>query len=261
MSYRIFLESGILEQYVLGITSPKESKEVLKYANQKPQIRKEIQAIEEALLRYAMLFSAKPPHKVKDEIIQKIESEGINNVQIKRATDYEKYISWRAIALLTILLILIANASYQNRRQSILNLEKERLNKKIDSQKERLQSDFQNTQLDDKLTFLRHRSTLQTILNGTPLAENAKAVLYSNSELRVAYLAISKLPRTGADMQYQLWAHVNDEAIEMESIDIPSATLIPVRFIENAEAISISLGQSSGVKTPTAERIYLYGEL
>lgn len=48
-----YINSGILEMYVLGLTSVEENKEVEAYAASHPEIKNEIDAISEALVNYS----------------------------------------------------------------------------------------------------------------------------------------------------------------------------------------------------------------
>ena len=48
-----FLQSGLLEQYVLGLTSEEENEEVERYARAFPEIQSEIDILQIAVMQYA----------------------------------------------------------------------------------------------------------------------------------------------------------------------------------------------------------------
>ena len=56
-----YIASGILELYVAGELSPEENLEVQHYAIQYPEIRKEIEEIEQAILELTEAASPKMP--------------------------------------------------------------------------------------------------------------------------------------------------------------------------------------------------------
>ncbi len=60
-----YIESGILDMYVLGITSSEESKEVEQMALAYPEVRKEIEEIAQALSNYAEIAAVTPSPTVK----------------------------------------------------------------------------------------------------------------------------------------------------------------------------------------------------
>ncbi len=68
-----YIESGILEQYVLGSTSQAESTEVELMAATDPAIRLEIEAIEEALEAYAMENAVAPNPVIKPFLLATID--------------------------------------------------------------------------------------------------------------------------------------------------------------------------------------------
>ncbi|MBC7565802.1 MAG: hypothetical protein H7223_02435, partial [Pedobacter sp.] len=67
-----YIESGILELYVLGQLTAQEQKEVQAMASSYPEIRQEIEAIEIALEKYAMKNAMKPTIGLQDRIFERI---------------------------------------------------------------------------------------------------------------------------------------------------------------------------------------------
>lgn len=72
MNKEKYISSGILELYVLDQLSEKERREVEENMVQYDEIRKEVEAIESALLIYCTFNSRVPPPGMKDEIITEI---------------------------------------------------------------------------------------------------------------------------------------------------------------------------------------------
>jgi mannose-6-phosphate isomerase-like protein (cupin superfamily) len=72
-SSKAYIESGILEQYVLGGTSAAESEEVELMAAADPAIRMEIEAINKALEIYAMEHAIEPGPVVKPFLLATID--------------------------------------------------------------------------------------------------------------------------------------------------------------------------------------------
>jgi len=70
---REYIDSGILEQYVLGLTSAGQSVEVEQRAAADPAIRKEINAIGEAMEAYAMEHAITPDPIIKPFLLATID--------------------------------------------------------------------------------------------------------------------------------------------------------------------------------------------
>lgn len=68
-----YIESGILELYVLGLTNPQETDEVNELMKNYPEISKEINAITESLLSYSEVNSPKPNPTIRAMVLASID--------------------------------------------------------------------------------------------------------------------------------------------------------------------------------------------
>ena len=80
---KTYLESGILEQYVLGDLSKEEMIAVEKNALRYPEIRTEISEIENALLGYAKSNSIEPSAAIRNRILNSLDSSD-QDIQISK---------------------------------------------------------------------------------------------------------------------------------------------------------------------------------
>ncbi|MEO9022984.1 MAG: cupin domain-containing protein [Ginsengibacter sp.] len=80
MTSKEYIDSGILENYVMGIASHSEQEEVEMMATANPDIRQEIDEISDALEKYALAHAIKPGPLVKPFLMATIDySERIKN--------------------------------------------------------------------------------------------------------------------------------------------------------------------------------------
>lgn len=68
-----YLESGLLELYVLGLASEEEAAAIAQLALTHPEIRSELENIEAALLQYARSQAAPPPDTAKAMLLATID--------------------------------------------------------------------------------------------------------------------------------------------------------------------------------------------
>ncbi|WP_139237253.1 cupin domain-containing protein [Pontibacter akesuensis] len=68
-----FLESGVLELYVMGATTPQQTQRVEEMAAAYPEIRQEIDAISQAMEAYALAHAVKPRNTVKPLLMATID--------------------------------------------------------------------------------------------------------------------------------------------------------------------------------------------
>lgn len=80
MTSKEYIESGILELYVLGIASPDEYEEIEKMAASDPAILREIQVISKSLEKYLASYSLEPSPIIKPFLVATIDySERLKN--------------------------------------------------------------------------------------------------------------------------------------------------------------------------------------
>lgn len=253
MDVRAYIESGILEQYVLGQLSQEERLVVEQNAALYPDIREEINQIELALEHFAQLSGKTPPPGTLEGILSKIPTDTpVAPVAIRS--------QWMLPALAAALLLSLAGTLYlfwQN-RQLYTDLN--------NAQTAQLQCDSLNNEysvLQGELRFLKDVETRPIVMNGTPVAPEAIAAVYFNTGSQRAYLGGLQLPLPPAGKQYQLWAIVEGQPVSMGVFDLPAreGQFIEVPFIANAQAFAISLEDAGGQPQPTVEQIYVVGNV
>jgi anti-sigma-K factor RskA len=78
MNTKEYIESGIIESYVLGVTTVGESAEVEQLALEYPEIQAEIESVSNTFENYALQFEKEPPAFLKDKIKAQLFSEPIS---------------------------------------------------------------------------------------------------------------------------------------------------------------------------------------
>jgi mannose-6-phosphate isomerase-like protein (cupin superfamily) len=97
MNLQDYINSGILEQYCLGLLDSTEANQVASYCLQYPELRKELNSIEEAMEKMAAEKATPPPTQLKEKILGRLGFVGnevldINNLPPTDA--YSNYLSW-----------------------------------------------------------------------------------------------------------------------------------------------------------------------
>ena len=76
---KAYIESGVLELYVLGDLSPEETLQVEELSSRYPEVRDEIAAIEEAMEQYAMRNAVEPAADVETRLFERLD---LNNEEV-----------------------------------------------------------------------------------------------------------------------------------------------------------------------------------
>ena len=106
----------------------------------------------------------------------------------------------------------------------------------------------------EDLALLNNPETDKLLLKGNLSMPNALAVSYVNHREKKVVINAKGLPELSQDEDYQLWADVEGEMIDMGIV--PSGkSLIAMTYIEDAESYNITIEPSGGSDHPTVERL------
>lgn len=249
MDKQQFLASGLLEQYVLGLTSQEESVEVEKWLRKYPELQKEVDAMHEALEQYSLAQGIEPPSDLRPRIMNRIDAEEADQLlqvesgmpRPRNSRSWLTYL-WPLAASIALIFVLIKNNGLGH---DLRGLEEELAQTKYACEEESRR--FQ--------AFLQHPATQEVVLQQGGEEAPVRVVVYWNPAQKLAFLDTSTLPQSpDTDKQFQIWADVEGEMINLGLLKQESpASLQPIAFLENAESLNITLEPLGGSPHPHVE--------
>jgi len=266
MDIKKYIDSGVLEQYVLGLSSPEEKVEIETYAEIYPEIQTKIQRLQSCMEHYASVHAINPPKKLKNKILSKIDDiEECKMLSIEHKKQKAANNASMIGGLAAMLVIGFATFSYMMyQKQDQANKQIAILSEKMNQ----LQTDYtslnqQNEQLFAQYEILKDASTRQVHLRGMDLVPQALAVVYYNPEHKNAFLNIVNLPTAPKGHQYQLWADVNGKHMNMGTLasNPNPKELQTVPFMDNSKGFAITLEKEGGSAEPTVAKLCLAGNI
>lgn len=246
MDIQALLESGRLEAYVLGHSSPEEAVEIGLLAAEHPEVRQEIVQIEAALEDFAMAHALPPPAWMKGLILDKVQQAGKEDKLTQFITQpTTSGPMWWALLLMGIVLTASMVFFYSKIR------EKDRATDQANQLAATCQD--QQARLQLQLDFLRDRQTKAVMMAALPGKDSRyTAVIYVNDDQRVTFLDTRGLTAPAQGKDYQLWALVAGQPRSMGVFAIaPDTTFISVPLVPDAEAYAVSLEPAGGSSAPT----------
>jgi anti-sigma-K factor RskA len=271
LDIRNYIESGIIEAYVLGKLTPEEASGVEDNALLYPGIRQEIDTVERAMEQYAWSYAKTPPPGMLHQILQRIDQLPPTTPASPPATAVPPSFlsslrprSWaRFLAVgMTVKFLLAATGL------GVLYYQNQQLHDRFESKQAQLYQaqascDSISSKLERSIFFLKDVNTQPVVMTGQPIAPQATAAVHFNPIRRKAYLTNLELPKPPAGKQYQLWAIVAGAPVSMGVFEVPdeSGQLLEVPFVENASAFAISLEDTGGKPQPTMDQIFVIGAI
>lgn len=246
MDKQQFLASGLLEQYVLGLTDQEESVVVEKWLRKHPDLQKEVDAMHEALEQYSLAQGIKPPSGLRSKIMRDIEAnetEQLLQVEppaspVSPRRSWTAYL-WPVAATIALVFTLIRNNGLGH---DLRSTRAELAQTQYDCEEESRQ--FQ--------AFLQHSATQKITLPGVTEGTSVAVVVYWNPEQKLAFLDMSTLPTSpNPEKQFQIWADVEGEMINLGLLQQGERdTLQPIAYLNNAESLNITLEPLGGSPHP-----------
>jgi anti-sigma-K factor RskA len=271
------ISSGLLELYITGLTSNEETLQVEQWAEQYPEVKKEIEELQDAMENYVMAEAIEPSESLKQKIFSKIQADdpvkekifsGIHtstqqepfsviNTSEKnegaKVYSIPSYFKW-AVAASVILLIgsLILNYTFYNKYQ---NTSKDLQIAQVELQKQQEIAKGMDTAID----VMTNKNALNVVLNGTEKAPEAVAKIYWMKDKGDVYVDPTNLPQTPSGMQYQLWAIVDGKPVDAGMISTEKGIyhIQKMKSFGKAQAFAITLETAGGHPTPKGDMIVM----
>ncbi|MFT6930495.1 MAG: hypothetical protein ACJAQ7_001985, partial [Sediminicola sp.] len=196
---KIFLDSDLLEKYLIGVTSKEETLQVERYVAMYPEVREMYLELQENLEVYSKLHAVKTPDGLKEKILSSIKTQ---NSLRKRFTRY-------AIAA-SVAVFIFAGSSYffWNQNQSLME-ENTIVSNKIKSLEEDMREQLEDVR--NQFIVLNNPLTKKYTVKGNKNAKDLKAIAYINPVKKLSFINVRNLPLLPEDKCFQMWAEVNGE--------------------------------------------------
>lgn len=276
-----YIESGILELYVLGDLNAEERSAVEAMSKLHPEVKTELEKIEKTMMAMSVDLSVEPSGKVRDDFFNQLTfaEEREEGSVIPLVTPiageakvipldnnnliYYKYAFVACSTLLAVSIVAIINLSnnLKESKQQIAQL-----------QSNNLTIANRVNYLDEKLNVSNHSLKMLTnpdvkmvALKGTDMAPDANIMIAFNPKEEKVMIDFTnmEMPKNDKDHQYQLWALVDGKPVDLGVFDVESgmAGLKDMKPIGTAQTFAVTLEPRGGSVNPTLEKLMVIGNI
>ena len=268
---KTYIESGLLELYVLGDVSRDERLQVEGMADVHPAVKAELNDIEKALELYAGYNAVEPNDHQRNKILNSLVTNLADDDTFKsnkqetpdniiaipaRTTNFYKYAFAASIALLLVSVVALFNV-YNKLQQSNTQL------LALSSQNEHY-SKTVNLK-DEQLSIFRDPNYKMLRLKGMPKNPSAGMTVAWNPEKKKVMIDMNnmQLPANDQNHQYQLWALVKGKPVDLgvfDKTDADSTDMRSMKSIASADAFAVTLEPRGGSVNPTMDQMMVIGK-
>ena len=269
MNVQDYILSGIVESYVLGLSSPEESAEFERMCASHNEVLAARNAFEMLLESKLKEQKVEPPHELKSRILSEIDKQKSSVTPILPAKPslvprigFAKYVAAASFILLAGSVLLNFYLLSQYKKTIAKNEELIAAQTQIANNNKVLQTKMLN--YENAISLMQNPLMAVVKMPGVPKspAPSSLATIYWNTQSRDVYLLINKLPVPLPNKQYQLWAIVDGKPVDAGIIDMTEGiSFVKLKNIPRAEAFAITLEKKGGSSTPDMDAMYVMGKV
>ena len=239
-----FLQSGLLEKYLVGDTSIAENLEVEHYIDTHPEVAKAYEKLQANLEIYAKTNAKEAPLGVLNNVLEATKQDPKVIVIPQHKT------SWYNIAATIAACLFIGSSLFLYVRNQDLNSENQILVDEIyDLRGDIDQNNSKLEKLSTEFAKLNNPDTEKYILTGNERAKDLKTVAYINPVDKTTMIDVISLPKLPEEQFYQIRAEFEDKMVSLGYLDDSERQLRQIRYIEDALALSIAIANKNGEST------------
>ncbi|RKQ50023.1 anti-sigma-K factor RskA [Roseivirga pacifica] len=267
MDIKEYISSGILEAYALDGLSSEERRGVEDMLAQYPELRAELNAIEEGLEALALETAITPPSDLGASILSQIEDKEAPagaTAETKVVAMQPKTSVWAYVAAASIALAAIASFlayDYHTKWQSAQNAfaQLQANNELMASQYNQVNQKLE--QLEDDIEIIGNSDFQRVNMGAVNEGDNYTASIYWNAKTEEAFLSIQNLKQLSEEQQYQLWAIVDGKPVDMGVFDFDVKGLLKMKSVANAATFAVTIEPKGGSVNPTLEAMQVAGNV
>jgi anti-sigma-K factor RskA len=241
---KLFLDSDLLEKYLLGNTTDLETLQVERYIAMYPEVRDTYNELQENLETFAKLHAIKAPQGLRDRIHARIKSE---------RSGRKRFFSYAIAASFTAIMFAGISYFFWNQNQT-LQEENSVVSNKIKLLEENMKEQLEDVR--NQFIVLNNPQTKKYNVKGNQKAKDLKAVAYINPVKKLSYINVSKLPHIPESQCFQMWAEVNGEMINLGVLEEAGdqQKLVALPYADNAVGY-ITIEPKGGNDVPSVDNI------
>lgn len=260
MNVKEYIASGIVESYVLGLASDAERQEFEIACVQYPEVAQARNSFELALETQLLQDAAVPPVGLKGRIEDQLFNQPVEPTEAVEVhhTPVRSIGAWKWIAAAS--LVLLAGSLYWAFSTNAKYQELQKANRQL--QRNLNESAAQLNETRSEQALLRKSGMKMTALQGTTHSPSSFVTVYWDTTSKDVYMMINNLPQPAADQQYQLWALLNNQPIDLGVFEMrQEKLLVRMKNVQQAQAFAITLEPKGGSPSPTLDKMYVVGKL
>ncbi|MFD2823050.1 anti-sigma factor domain-containing protein [Lacinutrix iliipiscaria] len=247
-----FLNSDLLDKYLIGTTTVDETEMVESYISKYPEVKDAYTTLQQNLEVVAKSNAVDAPMHLLNDILNALDDQPVITLETK-----PKRKSWYSFGVAASIAALIFAGStfmfYMN-NQDLLRENEIIADEIFDLRNDIEQNNKMLSDIMQQFKQLNNPETHKYIIKGNERAKNLKTVAYINPIEKTSMIDVVSLPQLPEEQCYQIWAEVQDKMVSLGVLSESDSQLIPLPYTENALGLNITIEPKGGNKNASIEK-------
>lgn len=239
-----FLNSGLLEKYLIGATSAVETEQVETFISKYPEVQNAYNTLQYNLEVVAKSNAIEAPKRVLDNILDELDEAPV--IKMAEGGRYKKWYKFSVAASIAAFIFAGSTAYFYNQNQKLQGdsvvVDEEIYDLRSDIAENRKALD----QVMRELLKLNNPETAKYIINGNERAKELKTVAYINPKEKTSMIDVVSLPELPDEQCYQIWAELQGKMVSLGILNEADRRLINIPYAEDALALNITIEPKGG---------------
>ncbi|WP_194765797.1 anti-sigma factor domain-containing protein [Tamlana sp. I1] len=239
-----FLNSGLLEKYLLGETTSAETELVESHISRYPEVQNAYNTLQFNLEVVAKSNAVEAPKSILNNILDELDEKPV--IALKPQRNYRKWYKYSIAASITALLFAATSYIFYNQNQKLAQENQVVVEEIFDLRND---IDKHNEMLDKvmrQLLKLNNPETEKYIIKGNERAKNLKTVAYINAKEKTSMIDVVSLPQLPEEQCYQIWAELQGKMVNLGILDKADRKLRSIPYMEDVQGLSITIEPKGG---------------
>ena len=254
MDRKKIIEEGFLDRYIMGTLSASEERILLDALSKDQTLKEELVALEADFEKIGQENAIEPPSHVKSKLRSSLESALADTTSnapgSSSALQSGRLLVAASLAALFAVGSLWLYLQWQGSLDDFNTLQQQtnRLQERLDG----IEGQYESTI--ERYATINDPEAIPLYLAGNQKSPGTKVVAYVNHKNKTVIVNGLGLAPLEREKTYQMWADVEGEMINMGLIP-EGEEYIPLRYIEKAESLNITIEPAGGSEHPTVENL------
>jgi anti-sigma-K factor RskA len=251
-----FLNSDLLENYLIGQTTPEETLKVEDYIKKYPEVKAAYNTMQNQLELVAQTNAEEAPLHLLGSILESIDDKPV--VALNTAPSKKSWYKFGVAASVAAILFASASFYFFNLNQKLTNENQIVVDELFDLRNDIDKNNSKLEALMEQFAQLNNPETEKYIIKGNKRAKNLKTVAYINPKEKTSMIDVVALPTLPKEKCYQIWAEMQDRMVSLGILSETDRRLQKIPYTEDALGLTITIEPKGGSEnisgdTPVAE--------